>query len=290
LRPLRDPSEQQFLDLSSTDVHTIFSSVDLIMEVHQLIYEELMDEDTIPERVSDVYVKHAPYFGVYAVYARGFERSIAVLNRLGSNKKLLSFLRLRMMSGNLPSLMSCLMLPFEHILQLSDLLSQVLAATPRSDDQYEELARAVERIRATADEVRAAKDEAERLSWLIDVRNTISNLVNPSVVLKPTRKYLRRGPLAVVSPSGERETFVFFLFNDWLLWTDSRFSLQDQIEFNASWLRTQDGNDARQFRICDKGGAVRLVLECESEAERRGWQDAVQQCLDVLWDEQHAAQ
>ncbi|KAJ1924779.1 hypothetical protein IWQ60_004973 [Tieghemiomyces parasiticus] len=228
--------------LTPAEIKTIFGNVDSILLFHR---DHILPEleatiqaaagTDIEARVGGVFLRNAAFIRIYSVYVNNFDHATRLLTDLEkSRKKFAKFLALakRQPDHNQLNLLGYLLLPVQRVPRYKLLLEQLLACTPVTHPDHNELQRALAEIQVRADEINEKKREQERNIKIIQIAHHIrgSSAIH---LIQPHRRFIRRGMLYLESqvtptrnvrkhPLGIKShhigmVFHFYLFNDIML-------------------------------------------------------------------------
>lgn len=180
--PLKD---KQLLDMKT---HTaLFGQIEMIYNLNQELLDEL---EADLNNVSKAFLKLAPFFKLYSVYAFDFKNSLLILQeesiRDPTFKKFLDDSETR--PEVQMKLNSLLITPIQRVPRYKLLLQQVLQYTSPSETDHKVLTESIKEIESTVQHINSVIEDQEHVQSLINLQNSLTNR-SPSIV-KPCRKIL----------------------------------------------------------------------------------------------------
>ncbi|KAL7732077.1 hypothetical protein ACLKA6_015838 [Drosophila palustris] len=196
VRPLK---EQAIIDASN---HTaLFGQIEMI---HNLNGEFLRELEANMENVAQAFLKMAPFFKLYSVYAFDYRGALFILQDLISkNPVFRKFLEETESRPEVQRKLNSLMIvPIQRVPRYKLLLEQVLLYTSPADADYKLLKESVKEIEATASHINACVEEQEITQYLIHLQNSLVNRT-PNIV-KPSRRVIKEGMLFKITHKGQQ--------------------------------------------------------------------------------------
>ncbi|EDW37715.1 GL21162 [Drosophila persimilis] len=189
--------EQAIIDCSN---HTLlFGQIEMI---HNLNGEFLRELEANMENVAHAFLKMAPFFKLYSVYAFDYRGALFVIQDLISKNPV--FRKFLEQTESRPEvqrkLNSLMIVPIQRVPRYKLLLEQVLLYTSPADADYKLLKESVKEIDATAAHINACVEEQEVTQYLIHLQNSLVNRT-PNIV-KPSRRVIKEGILQKITHKG----------------------------------------------------------------------------------------
>lgn len=180
--PLKD---KHLLDIKT---HTaLFGQIEMIYNLNRELLDEL---EADLNNVSKAFLKLAPFFKLYSVYAFDFKNSLLLLQEESikdpSFKKFLDETETR--PEVQMKLNSLLITPIQRVPRYKLLLQQVLEYTSPSETDHKVLTESIKEIESTVQHINSVIEDQEHVQSLINLQNSLTNR-SPSIV-KPCRKIL----------------------------------------------------------------------------------------------------
>ncbi|EDW50813.1 FYVE, RhoGEF and PH domain-containing protein 3 [Drosophila sechellia] len=194
VRPLK---EQAIIDCSN---HTLlFGQIEMI---HNLNGEFLRELEANMENVAHAFLKMAPFFKLYSVYAFDYRGALFIIQDLISKNPV--FRKFLEQTESRPEvqrkLNSLMIVPIQRVPRYKLLLEQVLLYTSPADADYKLLKESVKEIEATASHINTCVEEQEITQYLIHLQNSLVNRT-PNIV-KPSRRVIKEGVLQKITHKG----------------------------------------------------------------------------------------
>ncbi|KAH8379432.1 hypothetical protein KR009_004962 [Drosophila setifemur] len=194
VRPLK---EQAIIDCSN---HTLlFGQIEMI---HNLNGEFLRELEANMENVAHAFLKMAPFFKLYSVYAFDYRGALFLIQDLISKNPV--FRKFLEQTESRPEvhrkLNSLMIVPIQRVPRYKLLLEQVLLYTSPADADYKLLKESVKEIEATAAHINTCVEEQEITQYLIHLQNSLVNRT-PNIV-KPSRRVIKEGILQKITHKG----------------------------------------------------------------------------------------
>lgn len=116
--------------------NTIFGSIESISNINIELLNEI---ESNPGNIANAFLKLAPYFKLYSVYAYDFRKSLGVLQELQSkNKEFSKFLANQESRPEVSQKLSALLItPIQRVPRYRLLLKEVIAFTSQTDPDYD---------------------------------------------------------------------------------------------------------------------------------------------------------
>lgn len=199
---------------------TLFGHVETLYNVNGALLDELKRN---PENIAASFLKLAPFFKLYSVYAYDYKHAIAVLQHLQKTNPVLSSYIANQESRPEVStkLMSLLIAPIQRIPRYRLLLKQVISHTSTSHPEYSVLLASLREVERAADHINSLVQDHENMQRMLELQNCLYG-GKPRIVM-PGRRLLKEGTLLNVSPHGRKShSRYFLLFNDMLMYCKMR--------------------------------------------------------------------
>ncbi|EDW73393.2 uncharacterized protein Dwil_GK16672 [Drosophila willistoni] len=194
VRPLK---EQAIID--GTNHTALFGQIEMI---HNLNGEFLRELQANMENVAQAFLKMAPFFKLYSVYAFDYRGALFILQDLISKNPV--FRKFLEQTESRPEvqrkLNSLMIVPIQRVPRYKLLLEQVLLYTSPADADYKLLKESVKEIEATASHINTCVEEQEITQYLIHLQNSLVNRT-PNIV-KPSRRVIKEGILQKITHKG----------------------------------------------------------------------------------------
>jgi len=263
--------------MAQKEVHEIFTGIPNLIKFHTGFYKELYHG----QNIGYLFVRHFNIFKGYIDYMKNCKVSIDIIRKYLRDKALqkqLAFLRQRSRRKR-DDMVDLLLVPLDRITDCKLFLYQLSQwADSEQKDNFTALKKASRRISRIADYI-------ERYKYGISNRNEMNKvqqfLDRQCDIISPNRIIIRRGTMIrrTTGWAARNKTYVFFLFNDVLLWTTQNRELQNIVQLvNCEVMASDAKTDTeRKFKIVSTGRKNKtLLLECTSKRQRDDWFEATE--------------
>lgn len=263
--------------MTREEVNEIFSGIPSLAKFHKLFYEQLYQGVNI----GLLFVQNFNVFKEYIEYMKNCKVTIDIMRKHLRDKNLHKHLaQIRQRSRRKrDDMVDLLLVPLDRIMACKQFLDKLTAWGDKAqNDDFVILAKAMRRIGRVANYM-------ERYKYGISNRNEMNKvqqfLEKQCDIISPNRKIIRRGTMIrrTTGWAARNKTYVFFLFNDVLLWTTQNRELQNILQLDSCEVMPSDAkNDSeRKFKIISKGRKNKtLLLECTSRRQRDEWYKAAE--------------
>merc|ERR1719193_727998 len=258
--------------MAQKEVHEIFTGIPNLIKFHTGFYEELYHG----QNIANLFLRHFNIFKGYIDYMKNCKVSIDIIRKYLRDKvlqKKLAFLRQRSRRKK-DDMVDLLLVPLDRITDCKLFLDQLCQwADSEQQDNFTALKKASRRISRIADYI-------ERYKYGISNRNEMNKvqqfLDRQCDIISPNRIIIRRGTMIrrTTGWAARNKTYVFFLFNDVLLWTTQNRELQNIVQLVNCRVMASDAktDTERKFKIVSTGRKNKtLLLECTSKRQRDDW-------------------
>lgn len=195
VKPLK---EEKIIDEASHIA--LFGQIEMI---HNLNGEFLQELQSDMNNVAKAFLKMAPFFKLYSVYAFDYRNALLLLQHLVSkNAGFRRFLELNESRPEVQRKLNSLMIvPIQRVPRYKLLLEQVLLYTSPADTDFKALRQSVKEIENTVSHINSCVEDQEVTQVLINLQNSLVNRM-PNIV-QPSRKVIKEGILQKITRNGE---------------------------------------------------------------------------------------
>ncbi|KAJ1981552.1 hypothetical protein H4R34_002021 [Dimargaris verticillata] len=210
--------------LPTRRINDIFANLTDIINVNQEFLRQLearltseaWSSDT--SCVGDIFIEIAPYFKMYAVYMRNFQRALASIR--SSMDSLPAFRQLVQSVNALPelknlSIESYLMLPIQRLPRYRLLLAELVQHTPSDHVDYPLVTKALAVVQDVANFVNDMIRQHDMHMAMVTVQRCLMGFTEKLIV--PGRKLIKRGPVKKICRKNHQPRELF-LFTDILIY------------------------------------------------------------------------
>ncbi|KAL6073902.1 Ubiquitin carboxyl-terminal hydrolase, variant 2 [Balamuthia mandrillaris] len=213
--PLSQQAER--LHVEPHQITAIFSNVKVLWGLHKTIlrrFDKEFNKDNTSPNFAKVLVGMAPFLKVYTQYVVDGGKSTEVLRQCQQHKAFRVWLAETEDRSPLPRvpISNLLIRPIRHIPNYALLLARVLNYTPTTHPQHAPFEQALQLIKELAGRMNHHKDQADNRLKVIETQQKLQ--VNG--LAKPHRRFIREGPLWLISERQARSCYVY-LFDDLIL-------------------------------------------------------------------------
>lgn len=189
------------LNLIDIASHTsLFGQLELI---HNINNELLSRLEADLDDVANAFLKLAPFFKIYSVYAFDYRNSLILLQNLTTkNAPFRSFLE---MAESRPEvhqkLNSLLITPIQRVPRYRLLLQQVLLYTSPADSDYKIIQESIKQIESSINHINSVVEDQENIQKMLNVQNSLTARL-PNIMRSVSRKFIKEGMLFKYSANG----------------------------------------------------------------------------------------
>eukprot|EP00290_Baffinella_frigidus_P052341 CAMPEP_0180393088 /NCGR_PEP_ID=MMETSP0989-20121125/33552_1 /TAXON_ID=697907 /ORGANISM="non described non described, Strain CCMP2293" /LENGTH=281 /DNA_ID=CAMNT_0022394927 /DNA_START=73 /DNA_END=915 /DNA_ORIENTATION=+ len=241
-KPLRDAQYKLTPLLHEREIDEIFGNVeDLLIiadELQRTLLKRISEATSAPSgkapKVGDILTNFAGIFRLYERYIINYERGA---NRLGECKeKEKGFAAFLEKQGAIPGVLpleSYLIMPVQRILRYKLLLQEIIARTPKDSEDLGDLNTALKAVTERAVQCNEATRRRENMEALRRIQAKLQGVE----IVGPERVLLCEGTLLRVRARSDPKDYLFFLFNDALIYAEpvGGFSGQGQYKMNRKF-------------------------------------------------------
>jgi hypothetical protein len=228
IKPLRDLANSWDPILSYAEIDIIFSSLEVITSLTLQFCKELVRRQMQNQpdfKWSDIFLKMAQDLREpYIAYIRNQDKAMSTLTKIMQNNKAFkSFLSdcrdsARILVGDV-DVTRFLEMPAERLPQYVDLLDQLVKATPSDSIEYNDLNRALIKMKETHELIIRHAVDHKRLEELQRIAHSITDITDIDIVSNK-HSFVREGPVRVLLPNADApKNRYLFLFTDMIILT-----------------------------------------------------------------------
>uniref|UniRef100_A0A1B0C9G2 Putative rho/rac guanine nucleotide exchange factor/faciogenital dysplasia protein 3 n=1 Tax=Lutzomyia longipalpis TaxID=7200 RepID=A0A1B0C9G2_LUTLO len=194
VRPLES---QQIIDTATHG--TLFGHIEMMFNLNGELLRELQEDR---DCVAGAFLKLAPFFRLYSVYAFDYKKALLRLQELtAKNTAFRQFLANTESRPEVQTkLNSLLIAPIQRVPRYRLLLQQVLLYTSPSDGDFAALQASVKEVETTVEHIDSLVEEQENTQQMINLQNALVS--RTPAIIKPGRRLFREGVLEKVSSTG----------------------------------------------------------------------------------------
>lgn len=178
----------------------LFGQLELI---HNIQLELLTRLETDLNDVANAFLRLAPFFKIYSVYAFDYRSSLMLLQNLTTkNAPFRSFLEQAESRPEVQQkLNSLLITPIQRVPRYRLLLQQVLLYTCPSDSDYKIIQESIKQIESSINHINSVVEDQENIQKMLNVQNSLSCRI-PNIMKSVSRRFIKEGMLFKYSANG----------------------------------------------------------------------------------------
>ncbi|XP_055846861.1 putative protein tag-52 [Episyrphus balteatus] len=186
--------------LSDSSHTTLFGQIEMIYNLNGELLKEI---ELNEENVAQAFLKMAPFFKLYSVYAFDYKSALLILQDFTSkNPVFRKFLESTETRPEVQRKLNSLMIaPIQRVPRYKLLLEQVLLYTSPADADFKLLKESVKLVESTVSHINSVIEDQEVTQRLLNLQNSLINRT-PNIV-KPSRKVIKEGILNKVNRKGD---------------------------------------------------------------------------------------
>eukprot|EP01103_Thecamoeba_quadrilineata_P017291 TRINITY_DN6063_c0_g1_i1.p1 TRINITY_DN6063_c0_g1~~TRINITY_DN6063_c0_g1_i1.p1 ORF type:complete len:925 (+),score=193.04 TRINITY_DN6063_c0_g1_i1:24-2798(+) len=289
IEPLRNHSETEQPFITSTQIKTIFSCLEVIYAYNKNLLESISQRfhSWSPNQyLGDIFLEINQYMKTYTQYVKDYEGAVKQLNVCKLNPKFLDFLNQvqNLPESNKNTINSLLIMPVQRIPRYELLLRDLVRHTPKYHRDYSNLKEALACMQNISLYMEEKKKEYECIDRVHEIQKSFVGTA--PILALPHRKYVREGPLLVLPENKGRW---FYLFNDLLV-------VSKRLSHKKSTIRSKNRVRKEEFKYLNsvslsqnnlvdipasplgghcfglsRMGMPLLVLSAQTPEEKTGW-------------------
>jgi len=271
-------NQKRFL-MTQKEIDEIFRRMPELLNFHQAFYADMKEGGDIGR----MFVRLLDFFKGYADYMKECKTTIHKMRNYTRDKRLWKCLKQikRKSTRRKDDMIDLLLVPLDRIMDYRDFLTTLYGWTDKSHKtDYEYLGKASRRIGRIA---RYIEEYKYGISNSNEMNKLQCFLGDTCDILSPTRRIVRRGMMIrrTTGWMSRNKHYLFFLFNDMLLWTTRKGELQNVVPLQKCELFESDSKShpAKKFKVIvnlRKNKQKILLLECDYKRQRDEWYAALE--------------
>lgn len=189
------------LNLIDMQTHTmLFGQLELI---HNINNELIMRLESDLDDVANAFLKLAPFFKIYSVYAFDYRNSMILLQNLTTKNALFrAFLEKTESRPEVQTkLNSLLITPIQRVPRYRLLLQQVLLYTSPSESDYKIIQESIKQIESSINHINSVVEDQENTQKMLNVQNSLTARI-PNILKSVSRRFIKEGMLFKYSGNG----------------------------------------------------------------------------------------
>jgi len=277
---LIDMALRHKLQMSPQNSKKLFQDIPQLLKFHNAFHKDLNREADIGR----LFFRSVGFFKGYMDYTTSIRTVIKQLGEYAGDEvfqKLLSDIRKN--SKCSPSdLVGLLIVPLDRIQEYKMFLDNLIEMADKTKRTYKWLDKAARRITRVALNVQKLRSVINNFYEMYRIQVYLSGKVN---ILVDQRRIIRRG-LMIRRTGGwtaRNKQYVFFLFNDLLLWSSKKGVFQNFVPLHSCEVMPYQGvnNSEKKFMVVSKtkDKVKMLFLECKTWRQRNDWCVAIKKAI-----------
>jgi len=277
---LAKQADRNKFQMSRKEIDEIFLRIPELLKFHTGFFLDLKRGS----HIGRMFVQLFKFFEGYAEYMKDCQQTVNKMRKHIRDTALYSSLlnigeRSRRQNDDMVDL---LLTPLERMLDYRDFLNKLLSWTDKTmTNDYELFGKASRRIGRVAAHVEKYKYGICNQNEMNKVQKFLSDQCD---ILAPDRAIVRRGMMIKHTSAWTKRNkrYVFFLFNDMLLWTNKNGILQNALQLRSCEVMPSSAKNYahRKFEVVYRGEKHKtLRLECDKSNERNDWYEAIKRTI-----------
>jgi len=274
-------SERGKIKITRKELEPIFHGIPQLVKFHKAFYQDMRQRRG---KFGQFFVRQFTGFRDYLDYVKDCNFATKKMREYIHDKKLRKCLDQARQTSRRPNddLMDLLLSPLDRIKTYKEFLDSLREwADKKQESDYGSIETAARRIGRIVDWIEMYKhtiinrNEMNKVQQFLDKQCTI---------ISPNRRIVRRGLMIRRTTTWpvRNKHYVFFLFNDVLLWTTRKGELQNLVFLRDSEIKpsTSKTNQKLKFEVIADGRQYQyhkhLKLECREIRQRNEWYNAIE--------------
>jgi len=275
-KQLGELADRGKIRISRNELEPIFHRLSQLCKFHREFYDEISRRKT---NYGQMFVRHFSCFRDYVEYMKDCNFATKKMREYIHDKKLRRYLEQIRITSRRPNddMMDLIVTPLDRMKDYRDFLDNLYRyADKAQDSDYTFLGKASRRIGRIVDWIEMYKHTIINRNEMNKVQQFLEK---QCTIISPKRRIVRRGLMTrrTTSWPARNKHYVFFLFNDVLLWTTRKGELQNLVFLRDCEIRTSSSktNATRKFEVLATGTEYKyqklLKLECQEVRQRNEW-------------------
>jgi len=283
-------ADEERFDMTRKEVNLIFKRIPEMLRFHSVFYEDLNNGFSI----GGMFVGLLNFFKSYADYLRNCLETTQTLRAHVHDKRLYSCMTKvkKKSSRKWDDLSDLLLVPLGRIWEYKIFLNKLFTwANSSKKAEYDVLGKALRRVGRIADHVDKYRHDILNQCEMNKIQTFMGRQCD---ILSPNRRLVRRGMLIrrKVGWAGRKRTYIFFLFNDCLLWANPKGELQNLVQLRVCEVfpSTEKIDRNRKFNIVVRNQRAKtILLECITIRQRTAWYRALERTINAVHESSEEA-
>jgi len=257
--------------ISRGELLETFQRIPQLLKFHKAFFTDLGAD------IGRMVVRLINFFKQYTEYMRECISSVRLFREHSRDKRLYKCLdQIKSLSSSKKDIYDLLIAPLNRIVEYRDFFDKLCEWGDEGQEDYRFIAKAARRVGRIAKFIELYKERIENACELNKVQHMIGDQCD--LLLSRQRRFLCRGVMIrrTTGWKARNKRYLFFLFDDVLLWTTIKGELQHVIKLHKCTVLPSEAkmDPDRKFKVVvEVFGKKRKVLhlECTSQQERNQW-------------------
>jgi len=276
---LSEMAFRQKFQITQRKSEEMFQRIPQFLKFHGTFYKDLCGGADIGR----MFVRLLHFFKNYPEYMQSLSRTIKQLGTYAGDKAFQKCLsQIRKGSKFKPyDLVGLMLIPLDRIIEYKVFLENLTAIADKLHSDFEYLSKGARRIGRIASYVQKYRSVIRGMHNIYRVQIYLAGQVN---IFADKRRLVRRGMIIRRTEgwTARNKQYVFFLFNDILLWTTKKGIFQNVVPLDkCEILPWASRNNAEQkFKVVAREDKLKILyLECQSQRQRDDWYSAIETAI-----------
>jgi len=278
---LRQMANEGKFAMTQEEVDEIFNRVPDLLDFHKKNFYSNLIKGT---DISKTFLRYFKTFGDYVEYMKECTATIKTMRQYTGDKKLHKVLEQIKRKSTRPNddMIDLLLVPLDRMSDYKEFLSTIHMWADRTQTvSYELISKATRRFGRLVGYIEKYKLGIFNRSEMNKVQQFLSNQCN---IFVPNRRIVRRGVMIrrTTGWAARNKQYIFFLFNDVLLWTTKSGELQNVVMLRECEVMETESKyyPKRKLKVVSVGHKNKILhLECATERQRDEWFDAIEKSI-----------
>jgi len=274
---LCEMADRKKIPISQRELESIFEPVSALCKFHMKFYEDMVRKKS---NLGKMFVQHFTYFRSYGAYLRNCSLATKKIRDYVHDRNLRKCLNNIRSTSRRPNddMMDLILTPLDRIKDYKNFIDSLYENTDKSQkSDYLFLGKASRRIGRIVDHIELYKHTIINRNEMTKVQQFLDKQCN---IINVNRRIVRWGLMTrrTTTWPARNKHYIFFLFNDLLLWTSRTGDLQNLVFLRDCVVRESESktNPLRKFEVVATGQHYKLLkLECKEVRQRNEWYEAM---------------
>lgn len=275
---LRQMSNEVNFQMTLEEIDKIFDHIPSLLKFHKDTFYSNLHEGA---DISKTFLRCFKMFGQYVGYMKECDSTIRTMRQYAADRKLHKVLEQIKEKSTRPKddMIDLILLPLDRMSDYKAFLDTMNEwANKTQTDSYELVSRAKRRFGRLVGYIEKYKLGIFNRSEMIKVQQFLGKQCD---IFVPHRRIVRRGVMIrrTTGWPARNKRYIFFLFNDVLLWTTKSGELQNVLMLRECEIMETDSkhNCSRKFKVIATGRKNKILhLECATERQRNEWFNGIE--------------